>query len=257
MRLNADCAGQLILLGALLMLSLPCAAQEKTNWSITPYIWASKTTYDLKADGSPLETGTVSFSDLLDTTDTSFQIVVEAGRDQGNWSFMTDVTYIETSDDNTFEVGDVGSVRIDTESEQIHADIAVSFWPWAEAGGLSLIGGIRYTDLDDDTAFSVVVPELGRIGNLRIDRDFTDALVGARYIVSMSERWKLHSRADYGFGDSEGIFQAHLLVRYAVGSSKNNGIMIGYRYKESEFEDGGLEEEYEYKGPVIGFNIRL
>ena len=33
--------------------------------------------------------------------------------------------------------------------------------------------------------------------------------------------------------------------------------MLGYRYKESEFEDGGLEEDYEYKGPVIGFNFRL
>ena len=109
MRAGVEYRARVVFLAALAILSLPCVAQGKINWSITPYIWASKTNYDLKADGSPLETGTVSFSDLLDTTDTSFQIVVEAGRDGGNWSLMTDVTYLETSDDNRFDVGDVGT----------------------------------------------------------------------------------------------------------------------------------------------------
>ena len=255
--LNANCIVRLALFAIAIVFACPAIAQEKINWSITPYVWATKTTYDLTADGSPVGAGTVSFSDLIDATDTTFQIVVEAGREKGYWSLLTDITYIETSDDDTIDVSEVGALRIDTESKQIHADLALSYWPWSEAGGLSILGGIRHTNLDDESRFRLVDPDLGEIGNVRTDRDFTDALIGARYIYSISERWKLHTRADYGFGDSEGIFQAHAMIRYAVGKDQTNGIMLGYRYKDSEFEDGGLEEDYEYVGPVVGFNFRF
>ena len=69
--------------------------------------------------------------------------------------------------------------------------------------------------------------------------------------------WSLLTRADYAFGDSDGIFQLQALFRYVVGRDRQNGILIGYRYKETELEDGGLEEDYEYKGPLAGFNFRF
>ena len=67
----------------------------------------------------------------------------------------------------------------------------------------------------------------------------------------------MFTKADYGFGDSEGIFQVQAVVRYAVGKRRQNGIMVGYRYKDSEFDDSGLEEDYDYKGPLLGFNFRF
>ncbi len=245
------------LLGTLLLQPCYSHAENKLNWSVTPYLWATKTTYDLTANGSPVDTGTINFSELMDDTDASFQIAVEVGRDQGHWSLLTDVTYIETSDDETVTIPDVGTSRIDSESTQIHADLAVAWWPWSEAGGLSLLAGIRYTDLDDESKFRLVEPDLGQLGNLRTDRDFTDALVGARYNFSLGGRWRLNTQVDYGFGDSEGIFQAHAILRYAMGKDQQNGLMLGYRYKDSEFDDDGLEEDYDYKGPVIGFNFRF
>ena len=72
---------RLAIFATAIVFACPAVAQEKINWSVTPYLWATKTTYDLTADGSPVGGGTVSFSDLMDATDTSFQIVIEAGRD--------------------------------------------------------------------------------------------------------------------------------------------------------------------------------
>jgi hypothetical protein len=221
------------------------------SWSITPYIWASETKFDLKADGTPIDSDTISFSDLVDVTDASFQIVVEGGRSTGNWSAFVDLTYLETSDKVS-----TGPVQIKTDAEQLYVDAAIAYWPAGQAVGLNLFGGVRYTSLDDRFKFSI--PAIGvPLGTLKNDRSFTDLLLGGRYRFDFNEFWALQTRADYAFGDSDGIFQVQAFVRYAVGKDRQHGVLFGYRYKEAEFEAGGLEEDYEYKGPVAGFNFRF
>ena len=117
------------------LLCLDTVAAEPLRWSVSPYVWATDTTADFTADGTPLGGGKVTFSDLLDQTDASFQIHVEAGR--GRFSGFTDLTYLDTSDG--FDAG--GDVRIETDSEQVIMDMAVAFWPGGEEKGLSFIGG--------------------------------------------------------------------------------------------------------------------
>ncbi len=235
-----------------LLLAVPATADNGSiNWSVISYVWASDTKVDLKADGTPIGGATVSFSDLLDITDTSFQIVVEGGRSDGNWSAFVDLTYLETSDKES-----VGPVLIKTDSEQWFIDAAVSYWPYGEAGGLSLFGGVRYTSLDDRYKFSL--PAIGApLGSLKNDRSFTDLLLGTRYRFDFNESWALITRGGYAFGDSEGILQLQAFVRYAVGKDRQHGVLIGYRYKDAEFEAGSLEEDFEFKGPVAGFNFRF
>ena len=92
---------------------------------------------------------------------------------------------------------------------------------------------------------------------MRNDRSFTDLLLGGRYRVDFDDHWSLLTRADYAFGDSEGILQLQAFVRYAVGKDRQNGVLLGYRYKDAEFEGGSLEEDFEFKGPVAGFNFRF
>ncbi len=232
-------------------IAVPAAADANMNWSITPYIWAVETKVDLKADGTPIGGAAVSFSDLLDITDASFQIVVEGGRSDGNWSAFVDLTYLETSDKES-----AGPLLIKTESEQWFIDAAVSYWPHGEADGLSLFGGVRYTSLDDRYKFSL--PAIGApLGSLKNDRSFTDLLLGTRYRVDFNESWALTTRADYAFGDSEGIFQVQALARYAVGRNRQNGILFGYRYKDAEYEAGIITEDYQFSGPIVGFNFRF
>ncbi len=133
-------------------------------------------------------------------------------------------------------------------------DLAVAFWPGGEEKGLSFFGGLRYTSLDDKYVFKMMgVP----IGTLRSDRDFTDLLLGARYMYAFSNNWSMATRGDVSFGDSEGTFQLQAFFRYAVGKKRSHGILFGYRYKEAEFEEDGLVEDYVYKGPLAGFNFRF
>lgn len=229
------------------LLCLDAAAAEPLRWSVTPYLWATETQVDLTADGTPLGGARVTFSDLLDVIDESFQIHVETGR--GRFSGFADLTYLTTSDD----IG-IGSLLIETDSEQWNVDLAVAFWPGGEEKGLSFFGGLRYTSLDDTYEFKLMGTP---IGSLRADRDFTDLLLGVRYSYAFSKHWTLASRGDISFGDSEGTFQIETLFRYAVGKKRNHGIMFGYRYKEAEFDEDGLNEDYQYKGLLAGFNFRF
>ena len=236
-----------------LAMATPTMAEEKgaINWSITPYVWATETTVDLTADGTPIGGGKVSFSDLVDTTDAAFQIHVEGGRSGGNWSAFVDATFLDTSDSIASP-----AVQIDTDSEQWFVDTAIAYWPQGEAGGLNVFGGIRYTKLEDE--FKFILPGTGvPLGTLQNDRSFTDMLLGGRYRFDLNERWSLLTHADYAFGDSDGIFQLQAGFRYAVGRDRQNGILIGYRYKEAKLEDGGVEEEFEFKGPTAAFNFRF
>jgi hypothetical protein len=239
------------------------AAEDRViEWSITPYVWAADTTYKLKSDGEAIGSGEVDFGDLMDTLDASFQVVAEAGPAESRWTAFVDLTYLSTSDDQASALGNIGTVRLDTDSEQVFLDAAIAFWPWRDVSGFNVYGGIRYTDLDDRTKVDLIDPVAVPLGTIRFDRDFTDALIGMRDYFNLgrfglSENLALHIRADYGFGDSEGILMAQAAVRWAVGRQRRQGILVGYRYKEAEFKSDSVKEEYEYKGPVIGVNFRF
>jgi len=223
------------------------SAAEPLKWSITPYIWATDISGDLKVDGTPIGGVEIDFDDLLDTTDAGFQIFVEAGR--GRWSGFADVTYLKTSDN-----ADIDVLRLKSESESWVVDVAAAFWPAGEEGGLSLFAGMRYSSMDDDYRFLLNGSQLTKIGK---SRDFTDALVGARFHYPFAERWTFLSRVDGSFGDSEGTYQLEALIRYTVGKRQQNGILFGYRYKQAKFESGRLKEDFTYKGPLVGFNFRF
>ena len=224
-------------------------------WSVTPYIWAVDTKVDLTVDDNPVGGDKVTFSDLLDTLDAAFQVVVETGAEGGNWSAFVDFTYMDASDGDTVNVAGT-DIKVDTDSTQMFVDVAVAWWPQGIEGDYSFYGGIRHTDLDDDYDLSDAASGTP-IDSIDNSRSFTDALIGGRYMYDFNERWTLQTRADYSFGDSEGIWQLQAMVRYAVGGKQQHGVIAGYRYKEAEFEEGGVNEDYEYKGPAVAFNFRF
>ena len=220
------------------------------DWSITPYIWASDTKFDLKAGDVPIG-GELTFDDLLDTTDTSFQVVTEAGISGGKWSAFIDLTYLETSDNYQGRL-----LFADSDSEQLYLDAAIAWWPQGRHKGFNIYGGTRYTDLDDRTKFFITQDKLP-LTTLRNDRDFLNGLIGVRQLLRLTDRWSLLAQADYSTGESDGIYQLQAIVRYGMGRYRQYGLMLGYRYKEAEFEHHDIKEKFEYKGPLIGFNFRF
>jgi len=234
----------------LFVLATTASAQESNDatWSITPYFWASDTTLDLTVEDTDINGGVkIPFKDLLDVLDVAFQIHVEGGK--GKWSGFGDFTYLETSD-----TIDRPLLNIDTNSKQTFIDAAISYWPNGVGSQLNFYGGLRYSGFDDRYEFLLGADPLVVS---RSSNDFYDALVGLRYRFDLSERWGLLTRADLSFGDSEGTWLVQGLFAYTVGKRQQNRILFGYQYKQAEFKDGGLNQEFTYSGPMAGFNFRF
>ena len=220
------------------------------EWSITPYLWAVDTAFDLKLRDEPFDSGVLSFNELVGKTEMAVQAFIEASSRSGHFSGFVDVTYLDISDTSR-----PGPLNTETDSEQLFLDAAVAYWPAGVGNGFNVFGGLRYTDLDDD----IRIREQGSPEELRIglQRDFWDAQIGARYRLEIAKQWTLLTRGDYAFGDSEGIYLLEAVIEYAFGRNDQFGVLFGYRYKKSKFDKDGLEEDYTHKGPAVGFDFNF
>jgi hypothetical protein len=218
------------------------------RWSITPYIWAPTTKVDLSF-GDTSAGGTIRIKDIIDSIDSAFLVSVEAGK--GHWSAFGDFMIVDASD-----VTERPLVSVESRNKQQFIDIALSWWPGGIEAPFSLFGGLRYTGFDN--RYEVVTNQAGTILlSGKSDPDYYDALLGLRYRFDLSERWALLTRADASFGDSDGTLMLRANFAYTVGKRQQNRILVGYQYKEADFDDNGLETAFEFSGFLAGFNFRF
>jgi len=218
-----------------------------TQWSVTPYIWATDTTVDLTFRDTNIGAGDISFGDLLDVLDAAFMLHVESGGD--NWTAFGDFTYLKTSDTTERTL-----ITIDANNEQTFMDAAIAYWPGGVGSQFNVFGGLRYTGFNDRYRFSIGGIQ---VSEQRSTRDYYDALLGVRYRFDLAERWELLTHGDLSFGDSEGTFLLRANFGYLVGKRRQNRILFGYQYKEAEFKAGDLVTDFSYTGPMAGFNFRF
>jgi hypothetical protein len=219
------------------------------GWSITPYLWATETSVDLTLRDANIGAGELSFRDLLDVLDAAFMIHVEGGR--GNWTAFGDLTYLKTSDST-----ERTALVVDTNSKQLFLDGAVAWWPRGVGSNFSLYGGVRVSGFDDRYTFRLIAND-ALVSERRSEKDYYDALIGLRYRFDFSDRWSLLTRADTSFGDSEGTVLLQANLAWTVGKRQQNRILFGYQVKTAEFRDDDLRLDFDYQGPMAGFNFRF
>jgi hypothetical protein len=232
--------------------TLPATSDEHSgdslSWAVTPYLWAPNTTIDLTLGNTNIG-GEISFSDILDTIDAGFMGHVEGGK--GNWSMFADLTYVDASDTTERTL-----IRIASLNTQTFLDLALAWHPGGIHEPLSVFGGLRYTGAETRFDF-VSVPNDTPLGSQRSDSDFYDALLGLRYRFDLSERWSLQTRGDVSFGDTDGTLLARASLAYTVGERRENRILIGYQYKQLEFEESDVTTKIRLQGPTAGFSFRF
>ena len=241
----------IILLAALLLGPGSVAAQSAnaSGWSITPYLWAPKTSIDLTLRGTDIGSGNISFDELLDTIEAAFMVHVEGG--SGQWSAFGDLTYLDTTDTDQREV-----FTIDTDSTQTYLDAAVAYWPGGVGSAFNIYGGLRYSGFDDEYTFRLGADNTV-VGSQASSTAYYDALLGLRYTFELTPRWSLLLRTDASFGDSEGTYLVRANFGYTVGKRQQNTILFGYQYKQAEFRDADLTTDYSFNGPLAGFSFRF
>jgi len=236
-----------VLATIVLTAAAPCVhAQDRWQWDVAPYIWASSISEDLILDGEVVGGGDTSFKDLVDLTESSYLIHLETiGESIG---FFFDGMSIELSDQ---EVGQL--LQTDVEITEKTTDAGIMIRPAGRGGKLDLFLGLRVISLDERYLFTLGENDPFEV---RIDESYWDALFGLRYNHPLGERWLLSFRGDVSFGGTDGTWTIQAAAGWLFGASRRHAVIVGYRHRNLEYEKGRvLDVERTLSGPVLGVNF--
>ncbi len=208
----ASVAGLLVFGGAL------AQDVDRTGWkyTIAPYAWGTSIDGTVSARGREANIS-ADFSDLIDYTNAAGALRFEA---INKWGFYGDIWFASLSDEEDTPLGDIEVTFDQTIAE---AGALYAFQP-----DLTGYVGARYQDLDGEIDLPVV-------GEQDASRDWTDAIIGARWTPALSDRWQGNLRADVGAGDSDLTWLAQAGVGYQFSDSWSG--TIAYRYLETDLDE--------------------
>lgn len=213
------------------------------RWSVTPYLWGSDLSTDVRFPGGQEISGEAQFSDILDKLDFGAQVHLEGQR--GPWGMFVDATYLTMSDDTTH-----GPISADAEIDTGLYEFAAIYTPGGEDGRFTAFVGARIVALKLDTTFS----GLGSGGPIRraTDASLTDFMIGGRYMHPFNDRWLLNLRADVGSGDTESSWNALAVIGWRFGGDLDNAVLLGWRHMELDIEEAGRDIDTTFDGPIAG-----
>jgi hypothetical protein len=217
------------------------------DWAVTPYLWVTSISADIKKDGAPPVGIEADFDDILSKVDMAFQIHVEGQGDR--FGAFADFTYLALSDSNERPAF--------TSDSSLDTTIFEAAGVWnvepTRFDGVDVFAGVRHLQVGTDVELDPVDPARPNI-NLKMDQSFTDFMVGARYNATLSDRWGLTLRADGGWGDTESDYSVSALLRYKL---KKGTMVFGYRYMEIGVAGDSQTVDVAMQGPIIAFTKRF
>ena len=196
----------------------------------------------------------LKIDEILDNLDFTFMGVFQARRDK--WAVVSDIVYLKLSADEAGHTTiPVGPVNVPT---RIDFGIDMKAWIVNLAGAyrvyqsdnfdVQFLAGTRYLSLETKAKLDTsLIP-----GRKSVDGSdhVWDAIVGARGLADLSDKWWLTYRFDAGTGDSDLTWNASVQFgrKYDWGS-----LAVGYRYLHYDFDsDFKLMKDLNVYGPVIG-----
>lgn len=218
-------------------------AGDGWRWSVTPYLWGTDISADVRFRDGQEVGGEIGFDDILDDLEFAGQVHFEGRR--GTWGMFVDATYLALGDQSTH-----GPISADTDIDTGIYELAGTFTPGGEGGRFTAFAGARIIDMSLEMDFSLPAP-LAAVRRTS-DQSYTDFMVGGRFIHPFADRWLLKLRGDVGGGDTESSWNALATVGWRFGGDLDNAVLFGWRHMELEIEEGGRETDVTFDGPIAG-----
>jgi hypothetical protein len=117
---------------------------------------------------------------------------------------------------------------------------------------LLVYGGGRYYDVKAEVeAKGGILPNPLKLSTTR---SWTDAVFGGRWTYALGKRWGGMVQADYGFGDSDSVWQIFMTLGYDFSWGS---LMGGYRHIELDYETNAYRIDLGLRGPLLGVVFRF
>jgi len=235
---------------------------DKWQSELTIYGWFPSLDGDLKFK-LPGGGGNVSVdtSQILDSLNFVFMGTYE-GR-YNKWAFGVDLLYMDVSgsENTTANVGPGPGVPV-----SVSGGLSLKSWFLSGIVGydvvqtnkarFTLIGGLRYLELDADVNLSVngPLPPTPPPANINESVGILDGIVGIKGSYMLSEHWYVPYYADIGTGDSKMTWQLFAGIGYMFNWGD---IRLGYRYLEYDQDDDKFLQDLSFSGPLLGVGFRF
>ena len=231
-------------------LSAQDASPKEKNWefNLAPfYLWAVSMDGDMTVKGNTSSLQP-DFSEIASNLEGIFTVHFEGMHNSG-WGFLTDVSYLNLGGQQTTP-GPL-PITLDVDFTNVMVELAGVYRISLGENALDLIGGIRYYGLDTEIDVIGAPPRVDK------DKDWTDAMLGARYTWTITDRWIFMARGDIGFGGSDLAWNLAGLFNYQPW--KHVSLLFGYRYMDIDYKDGSGADLFRYDvtmyGPLLGVNF--
>ena len=191
----------------------------------------------------------VDFGDILDNLDLGFMGHFEA-RHESTWGVMLDYSFMDLSKDVTGPRG--GVLDADLFQGVFEAFLMKGIGPGDAQ--LDLFGGVRWWDNEVEATFDPVL--LPGTASRKVEEDWVDVVVGARWINPISETWSFLLKGDIGAGGADLTYLGHIGFRWRFGESTE--LDLSYKGLAVDYETGTAGQPGYFKydtithGPVIG-----
>jgi opacity protein-like surface antigen len=223
------------------------AVAEGTDWqySLTGYLWTTKTGVTAETPSGETIDAELSFSDALKDLDFAFMGNFEARK--GKWSLFTDGMYFKLSPVNDTPGPLSDEITVRTQMTVISSYAAYRIYE-DPSFGVDLAGGLRWANVDNDISLS---------GGLLDGDDFStsddwiEPVIGVRLSALLSEKVSANFFVDYGgFDGANSTWQAAVTMGYALNERWT--LRGGYRYMEFDREIDGRDFTLDQSGLILG-----
>ena len=111
---------------------------------------------------------------------------------------------------------------------------------------LDILGGARYLYMKADLRVDALGVRAEDFGSN------WDAVIGARGVVDLTEKWHLIGYLDIGTGESDLTWQAMAGIGYKFKWGHVNAV---YRYLNWDFDDNPAVDDLDISGPAVGIKF--
>ncbi len=236
------CAG-LFVAGIILVSAITvCAEEGEWNWSIAPYAWLIGLEGDITAKGLTSKVDE-SFSDAVSKLTVAGMLNVDGNN--GKWGMIGDLVYLNLDDDSDTAIGKVeGGVE-----QWVMSAVPYLRVKSDEKMTLDLGAGARYlyTSLDIDTPAR----------SASDSKSWIDPIVVARLNIRVMDKLSFSLLGDVGGFRVGSDFTWQVAVTAGYEVSDLIGLMLGYRYLDTDYKDGDFGYDAASSGLTMGVSFAL
>ena len=192
----------------------------------------------------------VDFGDVLDNLDLGGFLHFEA-RHESSWGVSVDYGFMDLSKDVTGPRGGV----LDADLFQGVFEAMLMKGVGSGDAQLDLFAGVRWWDNEVEATFDPVI--LPGTASRKVEEDWVDLVVGARWINPISEKWSFLLKGDIGAGGADLTWLGHIGFRWRFG--KSTELDLGYKAVAVDYETGtpGQPGYFKYDTITHGLLIGL